>query len=85
MKKYQLSIRHACEIFKISRTAYYYINKGKEDRRLVIEILALTQRNPTFGYWKIHYQLLDQGFVVNHKRVYRLYKELGLVLTRETN
>jgi putative transposase len=81
IKKYNLSIRHACKIFCLSRTAYYYVNKTSEDSGLDQRILALANSNPSYGYWKIYYLLRDEGYIVNHKRVYRIYKKLGLTIS----
>lgn len=82
MAKYSVSIRRACKLFTLSRTAYYYSHKKDEDSLLEEKILALANQYPSYGYWKVYYLLRDAGFVVNHKRVYRIYKELGLTKKR---
>ncbi len=35
-----------------------------------------------FGYKRLHALLRREGFVINHKRTYRLYKEAGLALRK---
>ena len=82
IKKYHISIRTACELFKISRTAYYYTKKNNGDRELIMNLLHLAYQYPKNGYWKIYYLLLDKNFIVNHKHVYRLYKAFGLTLKK---
>jgi len=72
--KYHLSIRHACLIFRVSRTAYYYTACKTEDGDLNNRLMDLAKRYPHYGYWKLYYLLRDEGYIVNHKRVYRLYK-----------
>jgi len=37
---------------------------------------------PRFGYRRIHVLLRREGELVNHKRVYRLYRDLGLLVRR---
>jgi putative transposase len=78
IKKYALSIRNACKMFKISRTAYYYETHKNEGDFIEKRLIQLANENPSFGYWKLYYLLRDEGHIVNHKRVYRLYKILGL-------
>jgi len=38
---------------------------------------------PRFGYKRITILLRRDGFHVNHKRVYRIYKRLGLAVKRK--
>lgn len=58
-----------------------------DDVWLLPMIRALVDERPTYGYRRIHAllnkQLLHDGkSVVNHKRVYRIMKQNGLLLTR---
>ena len=78
IKKYAVSIRNACKMFSISRTAYYYQAQNNKQDIIEIRLLQLAKEHPTFGYWKLYYLLRDEGYTVNHKRVYRLYKLLRL-------
>ncbi|KAB2427941.1 transposase, partial [Bacillus cereus] len=36
------------------------------------------EHNGRYGYRRIRYELMNRGHKVNHKKVYRLMKELGL-------
>jgi len=67
----------ACKRLGINRSTYYYCHKDK-DKDLKEAILEIAFRHPTFGYRRITAILRNQGFRVNHKRVYRLYRELNL-------
>lgn len=80
MSRYHISVRRACEIFSLSRSSYYYIKKSSDDSELMVKILNLANLHPKFGYWKIYYLLRDEGKIINHKRVYRIYKNLKLTL-----
>jgi putative transposase len=42
----------------------------------------LAHRRPRFGYRRLGVLLRRDGFVINHKRVHRLYREEGLALRR---
>lgn len=77
IKKYHLSIRQACQMFRLSRTAYYYRGNNPEDGNVLKErLITLANLYPHYGYWKLYYLLRDEGFMVNHKKIYRLYKAL---------
>lgn len=51
--------------------------EGLRDR---LTELAATRRR--FGYRRLHALLRWEGVVVNHKRLYRLYREAGLRVRR---
>jgi putative transposase len=65
-------------VFRLSRTAYYYVGDEAEDGNVKNRLLELAYQYPSFGYWKLYYMLRDEGYIVNHKKVYRLYTALGL-------
>jgi putative transposase len=75
-------IGKACRILKISRSSLHY--KSVKDDSTVIHLLQhLSQTVEDEGFWKYYDRIRLQGNVVNHKRVYRLYKQLGLRLKRK--
>ena len=39
-------------------------------------------KSPQSGFWKCYFRLRFQGYSLNHKRVYRVYCQLGLNLKR---
>lgn len=49
------------------------MGNGCEDG-IIDRLLVLAKAHPHYGYWKLYYLLRDEGYIVNHKRVYRLYK-----------
>jgi putative transposase len=75
-----ISIQMACDIFSISETCYRY-NPKLQDENVVIAdwLLRITgsQRNWGFGLCFLYLRNV-KGFGWNHKRVYRIYKELEL-------
>lgn len=45
-----------------------------------MRLRELAQARPRFGYLRLHVLLQREGWVVNRKRVYRLYREAGLTV-----
>jgi putative transposase len=77
-----LSVRLACEIFGISETCYRYQAKLSGENMLVADwLLRLSQANKRWGFGLCFLYLRNvQGYSWNHKRVYRIYRELTLHL-----
>ena len=77
-----MSERHACGLAQVCRATVRYQAHRREDesvRQRLRELAALRKR---FGYRRLHMLLRREGVMVNHKRVYRLYREEGLSLRR---
>jgi putative transposase len=56
-----------------------------ERDRDVIEVLnEIAGRKPRWGFWKLHDRLRLEGCRINHKRLHRVYCEMGLNLPRRT-
>lgn len=82
VEKHGVSIRLACEMFAVSETCYRYTAKRNvENERIADWLVRLTnnQRNWGFGLSFLFLRNV-KGFPWNHKRVYRIYKELELNL-----
>lgn len=76
------SIRLACEIFGISQTCYRYQARLSDENALIADwLIRLThnQRNWGFGLCFLFLRNV-KGYRWNHKRVYRIYRELELNL-----
>ena len=43
----------------------------------------LAVKNPQEGFWKCYGRIRNQGEVVNHKRLHRVYKQIGMPLRRK--
>ncbi|MCA9804174.1 MAG: transposase, partial [Cyanobacteria bacterium HKST-UBA02] len=57
-----------------------YKSRRKPDVDIVNEIKTIAAERPRFGYLRVHALMRARGFVVNHKRVYRIYRDLGLTV-----
>ncbi len=75
-------IRVACVIFGISETCYRYEAKHKAENEEIADwLLRLTHNHRTWGFMLCFLYLRNvKGLVWNHKRVYRIYRELELNL-----
>jgi putative transposase len=82
--KHDMSVRQACDLFQLSRRVYYYQAQANNDGELKEALLRLAKQYPRYGYWKLYHVLRQQGWAVNHKRVYRLYHLLRLKMRQKT-
>lgn len=67
-------------MLKISRTAYRYQAVKPDDEGIVEQLMQIAERKPRWGFKKMYQYLKNQGQPWNHKRVHRVYCELGLNL-----
>ena len=75
---YRVSERRACGAAGIARSSVRYrsVRPSQEPlRRRIREICAVRVRA---GYRQVHVLLRREGWEINHKRTYRLYREEGL-------
>ena len=80
MSRYRASMRKACAVIGLSRMVYLYRSTAPENTALVMRMKEITGKRVHYGYQRVHVMLNCEGFKDNHKRVYRLYKELVLPL-----
>ena len=83
VERHSISIRFACECMGLSSSCYYYEPKLSGDNGLIADwlLLRLTTTNKRWGFGLCYLYLRNaQGFGWNHKRVYRIYRELELNL-----
>lgn len=75
-----MSQRHACGVVELHRSSCRY-QAGPDGNDELREILkGLAAARPRWGQERLHVLLRRQGYMVNHKRTERLYRELGLSL-----
>ncbi len=70
----------ACRAFPISETCYRYQPKLSDENELIADwLVALTTAKKTCGFGLCFLHLRNvKGFGWNHKRAYRIYRELEL-------
>ena len=78
-----MSISRVCHLLRLSRTGYYY-RSIKDDSTLIELIQSKANVHPREGFWKVYNRLRNEGSKDNHKRMYRIYRKLGLNIRRKT-
>lgn len=80
--KLGIAIRLACEIYTVSQTCYRYEAKRNAENEVIGHwLIRLTDNRRNWGFGLCYLYLRNvKGFVWNHKRVYRIYRELELNL-----
>ncbi len=80
MAEEKVSVRRACDLAGLSRSAWYNEPQDRmvRDRDVIDALEELTEKHRRWGFWKCFDRLRLDGRPWNHKRVYRIYKALGL-------
>ena len=82
VQEFGASIKLACQAFQISQACYRHEAKHQAENDEIADwLLRLTDNNRNWGFWLCFLYLRNvRGFAWNHKRVYRIYRELELNL-----
>ena len=82
MKEKSYSQRRACALAGIDPRVYRRQPKRPEDTTLRRRLRELSAERRRFGYRRLHILLKREGWEVNWKKLYRLYKEEGLTVRK---
>jgi putative transposase len=78
-KEFKISERRACQVVGQPRSTQRYLScKADRDRSLLNRMITLSWQNPRYGYRRVWALLKREGWHVNTKRIYRLWREEGL-------
>jgi putative transposase len=72
---FRVSERRACRVVRIPRSSYRYRSVARDQTALRLRLRDLAASRVRYGYRRLHVLLRREGWRVNHKRVYRLYRE----------
>lgn len=81
-ENYQASQQRFCELMQIAVSSYRY-RSTRSDAALRERLVELARKKPRWGYRRLHILLTGSGERVNHKRVFRVYREAGLAVRRK--
>lgn len=81
---WQVSIRRACAVIRFDPRTYRYKSRRPGQAALEQRIREICQTRVRFGYRRVHVLLKREGWEINAKKTYRIYKELGMQLRNKT-
>ena len=86
MAEKNLSVQRACAAIGLSRAAWYKTPQDRlqRDAEVIDALQGLAEKYPRRGFWKYRDRLRLDGRPWNHKRLHRVYCELGLNHRRRT-
>jgi putative transposase len=79
---FDMSERRACRVVGCQRMTVRYRSRRPADTELRSRLRALAHQRRRFGYRRLHIFLQREGFLVNHKRLFRIYREERLMVRR---
>jgi putative transposase len=80
--EHRMSERRACRVIGCQRMTVRYRSRRPDDPHLRERLVALARERRRFGYRRLLIFLRREGFVVNHKRLYRVYREERLMVRK---
>ena len=81
---YDIGERRACKATGFHRSSQRYKSRGDPQTELRMRLKDLAASRVRYGYRRLHVLLLREGYQLNHKRTYRLYREEGLSIRSKT-
>jgi transposase InsO family protein len=78
VRRHKVSERRACRVVGQHRSSQRYVPLPDDfEARLVKEMNRLAELHPRWGYRQIHRLLVEDGWLVNRKRIERLWRREG--------
>jgi len=82
MAERDFGVTRACGLIRISRSLYRYRSRRPECAGLPERIGEIATLKRRYGYRRVYLRLRREGWCVNRKHVYRIYREAGLAVRR---
>jgi putative transposase len=82
IKDKSYSQRRACALVGLQAKTYRYASKRSDDAPIRHRLLELAQQRRRSGYRRLHLLLRREGVMLNHKKLYRLYREERLMVRK---
>jgi putative transposase len=79
-----VSIRTACGAIGFDRSTFHYKSRRTDQAAVEKRIKEICETRVRYGYRRVHVLLDREGWGINIKKVYRIYKELGMQLRNKT-
>ena len=82
MESHGLSQRRACQLIELDRSTLRYRCRRPEDTAIRERLRELAAERRRFGYRRLGWMLAREGQRMNHKKLYRIYREERLIVRR---
>ncbi len=79
---YGYAVTRACGLIGISRSPYRYRSCRAGSQKIAARLKELAAVKRRWGYRQLHVLQRREGYAVNRKRTYRLYRDAGLAVKR---
>ena len=76
------SQRRACGLVGLDPKTYRYASRRSDDASIRLRLKELAQQRRRFGYRRLHILLRREGIDLNHKKLFRLYREERLTVKK---
>jgi len=82
----QLTVKQACSCVDLSRATYYRkpVDKAINDAPVIDALNTIIAKHGRWGFGFCFDRLRNQGYPWNHKKVWRVYKDMNLNMPRRT-
>lgn len=82
--EWSISIRRACAAILLDPKTYRYKSRRPGQAAVEQRIREICETRVRFGYRRVHVLLQREGWMINQKKTYRIYRELGMQLRNKT-
>jgi len=76
------SQRRACRLVRLEPKTYRYVSQRPDDGEIRARLRVLADERRRFGYRRLHILLKRDGVRLNHERLFRLYREERLGVSK---
>ena len=83
-QSFEISTTRACGLMLLERSSWYYRQHARDNRALTLRLKALAAVRVRYGYRRLTVLLRREGWLVNAKRVYRIYRQENLGIRTKT-
>jgi len=78
VSRFGVSSRRACKAIQLQRSSFNYKGRRPDQTPLRLRLRELAEVRRRYGYRRLTVLLQREGWTVNHKRIYRLYRAENL-------
>ena len=79
-----VSIRRACGALRFDCSSYHYKSRRTDPAELKRRIKEICETRVRYGYRRVHVVLNREGWDISIRKVYNIYRTLGLQLRNKT-